>query len=130
MLSQSCDNQTSLLVKHAARFSTCFGGGSVSTGFGLNFLRIWRCFCVHSYNPGLLGKAIIFLLSGFWPNPGPGRIPLDSGRRDVEFSGGLDSVASLAVSFVGELILPRLQPSTACHLNPHCNPLSSLRAIR
>ena len=39
---------------------------------------------------------------GFWPNPGPGRLPLDSGRADVEFAGVFASVASAAVSFVPE----------------------------
>jgi len=37
-----------------------------------------------------------------WPNPGPGRLPLDSKRGDVEFAGVVDSVASLALSFVSK----------------------------
>ena len=40
----------------------------------------------------------------FWPNPGPGRLPVDSGRGDVELAGVFASVASLAVSFVPESI--------------------------
>jgi len=38
------------------------------------------------------------------PNPGPGRIPLDSDRGDVEFASVFVSVASSAVSFVPEPI--------------------------
>ena len=41
-------------------------------------------------------------LTDFWPNPGPGRLPLNSGRGDVEFAGVFASVASLAVSLVSE----------------------------
>ena len=37
-------------------------------------------------------------------NTGPGRLPLDSGRRDVAFAGVFASVAPLAVSFVSECI--------------------------
>ena len=40
-----------------------------------------------------------------WPNPGPGRLALDWGSGDVEFSGVFASVASVAVSFVAELTL-------------------------
>ncbi len=39
---------------------------------------------------------------GFWPNPAPGRRPMDSGRGDVEFAGVFASVVSMAVSFVTE----------------------------
>ena len=45
-----------------------------------------------------------FLFTGFWPNPGPGRLPLDSGRRDVKFAGVFASVAFLTVSFVRKSI--------------------------
>ena len=38
----------------------------------------------------------------FGPNPGPGRLPLDSGRRDVEFTGVFVSVASVAINFVSD----------------------------
>ena len=37
---------------------------------------------------------------GFWPNPGPGSRPLDSGRRDAEIACVFASVAFLTVSFV------------------------------
>ncbi len=40
----------------------------------------------------------------FWPNPGPGRIPLDSACGDVEFASVFAPVASVAVSFVSEFI--------------------------
>jgi len=40
----------------------------------------------------------------FWPNPGPGRLPLDSGRGDIEVAGVFASAASVAVSFVSECI--------------------------
>jgi len=39
------------------------------------------------------------VFSGFWPNPGPGRLPLDSDRGGVESARVVASVASLAVSF-------------------------------
>jgi len=45
-----------------------------------------------------------FLFPGFWPNPGPGRVPLDSVRGDVEFAGVVTSVAYVAVNFVPEFI--------------------------
>jgi len=45
-----------------------------------------------------------FFRPGFWPNPGPGRRPLDSGRRDIEIAGVFASVATMAVSFVCECI--------------------------
>ena len=41
---------------------------------------------------------------GFWPNPGPGRRPLDSGRRDVEFASVFASVASSTVSVMRKSI--------------------------
>jgi len=40
----------------------------------------------------------------FWPNPGPGHLPLDSGRGTVEFACVFASVAPLVVSFVSECI--------------------------
>ena len=40
----------------------------------------------------------------FWPNPGPGRLALDSGRGDVDLAGVFASVASVTVSFVSECI--------------------------
>ena len=40
--------------------------------------------------------------SDFSPNAGPGRLPLDSGRRDVECACDSAPVASMAVSFVSE----------------------------
>ena len=40
----------------------------------------------------------------FWPNHGPGCIPLDSARGDVQFAGVFAPVASVAVSFVSEFI--------------------------
>ena len=46
----------------------------------------------------------------FWPNPGPGGVPLDSGRGDVEFAGVCASVASVAVGFVSEFIIHNSQP--------------------
>ena len=45
---------------------------------------------------------IFVFVPDFWPNPGPGRLPLGSGRRDVEFANVFASVAFLAVSFVHE----------------------------
>jgi len=42
--------------------------------------------------------------TGFWPNPGPGRRPLDSDRRDAEFACVFPSVAFLTVSFVPQSI--------------------------
>jgi len=44
------------------------------------------------------------LFMDLWPNPGPGCLPLDSGGGDVEFTGAFASVASLAKSFVSEII--------------------------
>jgi len=38
----------------------------------------------------------------FWPNPSPGRLPLDSGRGDVEFA-SVFAQASMAVSFMAEI---------------------------
>ena len=43
-------------------------------------------------------------LPEFWPDPGPGRSPLDWGRGDVELAGVLASVASVAISFGSEFI--------------------------
>jgi len=42
--------------------------------------------------------------SDFWRNPGPGHLPLDSARGDVEFADAFAPVASLAVSFLSERI--------------------------
>jgi len=50
-------------------------------------------------NPGLLGTFLFFI--DFWPNPGPGRLPLDSGREDVELARVFASAATLA-DFVSE----------------------------
>ena len=47
-----------------------------------------------------LGHQNLFLFLDCWPNPGPGRLPLDSGRGDVEFAGVFASVAFLTVNFV------------------------------
>ena len=52
--------------------------------------------------PGLLSVQLIPPIC--WPNPGPGRLPLESGRGDVELAGDLTYVASLAVSFMSECI--------------------------
>jgi len=55
--------------------------------------------------PELLGKAktiFNFLVPGFWPNPAPGGLPLDSDRRDAELAGVFAPVAFLTVSFVPE----------------------------
>jgi len=41
-------------------------------------------------------------------NLGPGRLPLDSGRGDVEFAGAFVSVASVAVSFLPESMFSNL----------------------
>ena len=49
-------------------------------------------------------KFELFVLD-FWPNPGPGRLPLDLGRGDVELAGVFASVASVVVSFVSKCIL-------------------------
>jgi len=51
-----------------------------------------------------VSKVKCFSFPDSRPNPGPGRLPLDSGRGDVEFAGVFMSVASLAVSFVSECI--------------------------
>jgi len=48
---------------------------------------------------GKQNKVLTFF-PGFWPNPGPGRRPLDSDRRDAEFASVFASVAFLTVSFV------------------------------
>jgi len=45
-----------------------------------------------------------FVFPWFGPNPGPGRRPLDSGRRGVEFAGVFASVAFLTVNFVPKSI--------------------------
>jgi len=48
-----------------------------------------------------LGRQIkVWFFQAFWPNLGPGRRPLDSDRRDAEFSGVFASVAFLTISFV------------------------------
>ncbi len=44
------------------------------------------------------------MLMDLWPSPGPERLPLDSGRGNVEFACVFESVASLAVSFMSECI--------------------------
>jgi len=50
-----------------------------------------------------------FSFLDFGPNRGPGRLPsLYSGRGDIEYAGVLASVASVAVSFVSELISSKL----------------------
>ena len=49
-------------------------------------------------------NKVEFVFPDFWPNPGPGRLPLDSSRGDVEFPGGFASVASVAVNFAPESI--------------------------
>ena len=62
-----------------------------------------------------VGKFFLnFLLPGFWPNPGPGRRPLDSDRRDAEFACVFASVAFLTVSFVPKSIF--WNPEDAPHL--------------
>ena len=39
-----------------------------------------------------------------WPNPGPGRLPMDSARGQVEFASVIAFVASLVDNFVSECI--------------------------
>ena len=60
-----------------------------------------------------------FVSPDFGPNPGPGHLPLDSGRGDIEFAGVFVSVKSVAFSWVFELIfwnfvktttMPRTRP--------------------
>jgi len=52
---------------------------------------------------GKQNKALtVFLDLG--PSPGPGRLPLDSARRDVELASVFASVAPVAVSFMPESI--------------------------
>ena len=52
--------------------------------------------------PGKQNKVYVFYVSG--PNPGPGRLPSDSGREGVKFAGEFASVVSMPVSFVSESI--------------------------
>ena len=55
-------------------------------------------------SPGLLGQAKTSFLD-LGSNPGPGRLPLESGRGNVEvLQYVFASVASLAVSFVPEFV--------------------------
>ena len=42
--------------------------------------------------------------ANYWPNPGPGRLPFDSGTGDVAFASVSVSVASLTVRDVSECI--------------------------
>ena len=52
--------------------------------------------------PGLIRVSKINVKN---KDAGPGRLPLNSGRRDAEFAGVLASVASVAVRFVSVFIL-------------------------
>jgi len=45
-----------------------------------------------------------FVFTAYSPNPGPGRLPLDSGRGNVEIASVFAPVASLTVSVVSECI--------------------------
>ena len=57
---------------------------------------------LNTINPGLarVSKIKLKKISVFWPNPGPGCLPLESGRGDVEFASVFASVACLAVSLL------------------------------
>ena len=48
---------------------------------------------------GKQNKIPMCVFAVLGPNPGPGRLPLDSDRRDIEFDRVFASVASVAVSF-------------------------------
>jgi len=50
----------------------------------------------------------------FWPHPGPGRLPLDSVREDIEFAGVFASVASVAVIFCFVFCLGLLFTTVFC----------------
>ena len=68
-------------------------------------LDVWQTslkFCEGCMIARQQNKVPIF--QGVWPNPGPGLLPLHSGRRDIEFASVFASVVSLAVSFVSECI--------------------------
>ena len=53
------------------------------------------CKCV-AFDPGFV--------ESFWPYPGPGLLPWDSGRGGVELAGVFVPVASLTANFVPECI--------------------------
>jgi len=76
-------------------------GGSCS---GLSFSLGFPFFRSSYFSPRIarVGKIkfLTFVFHGFGPNPGPGRRPLDSVRRDADFAGVFASVAFLTVSFV------------------------------
>ena len=80
------------------------------TGFSHPLFCFSGCMIFYKFTKGTSqdcsGKQsqVWTLFLDFWPNPGPGRLPLASGRGDVEFAGVLASVASLAVSSVPEFI--------------------------
>jgi len=54
--------------------------------------------------PAKCSVVFVFFFPDFWPNHGPGRLPSDSGRGNVELTGVCASVASITVSFVSECI--------------------------
>jgi len=55
---------------------------------------------------------------GFWPNPGPGRLPSDSDRRDDEFASVFAAVAFLTVSFVPKSIFWNLAETKSKNVVP------------